>query len=116
MAKDLKVLLAPLKIKQIHGDTDKVITDVVCDSRKAGRDTLYVAVRGALVDAHKFIPEVVASGAAAVVCEQMPQQLSDDVTYVEVENSSEALGVLASEWFDRPSEHLKLVAVTGTNG
>ena len=116
MAKDLKALLAPLKIKQIHGDTNKVITDVVCDSRKAGRDTLYVAVRGALVDAHKFIPEVVASGAAAVGCEQMPQQLSDDVTYVEVENSSEALGVLASEWFDRPSEHLKLVGVTGTNG
>ncbi|MBR1543451.1 MAG: UDP-N-acetylmuramoyl-L-alanyl-D-glutamate--2,6-diaminopimelate ligase [Muribaculaceae bacterium] len=116
MAKDLKALLASLNTETIKGSTDKVITDVVCDSRKVSRGALYVAVRGALVDAHKFIPDVVAAGAAAVVCEEIPEQTADDVTYIQVANGSEALGILASEWYDRPSEQLKLVGVTGTNG
>ena len=112
----LSSLIAAVKPLQVAGSTSKVITDVICDSRKAQQGVLFVAVRGVAVDAHKFIPQVIAAGATAIVCEALPAELDPSVTYVQVPDSTIALALLASEWFGRPSEQLKLVGVTGTNG
>ena len=116
MNKKLTDLLNNVKPLQVVGSLDTMITDVVCDSRQVSDGALFVAVRGVAVDAHRFIPQVTQAGAAAVLCEELPEQLAPGVTYVVVENSTIALGQVANEWYDRPSEHLKLVGVTGTNG
>lgn len=114
--KSLRQIIQSIKPIQIVGNADVAISDVVCDSRKAAKGSLFVAVNGVAVDAHQFIPNVVAAGASAVVCEHLPEQISDDVTVVVVKNSTEALPFIAGEWYDHPSEHLTLVGVTGTNG
>ena len=77
---------------------------------------IFVAVRGVTIDAHRFIPDVVKAGVAAVVCEEFPAELSPEVTYVRVPDTSVALGELASQWYGNPSAKLKLIGVTGTNG
>ena len=114
--KKLSQLLTSIKPLKVVGDTDIEITDLVNDSRKAREGALFVAVKGVAVDSHRFIDAVIAGGARAIVCEDMPQTLSDSVTYVQVENSVVALAHLADEWFDHPSKALRLVGVTGTNG
>lgn len=116
MKKILATLIKDLKPLKIVGDKNVEITAVVCDSRKSAAGALFVAVRGVAVDAHKFIPAVTAMGVSAVVCEELPNELAEGVTYVQVKNSTVALSLLAAAWFDYPSEKLKLVGVTGTNG
>ena len=116
MTKDLRALLEAIKIKEVIGKTDLVITDVVCDSRKVVAGNMFVAVNGVTNDAHQYIPEVINKGATAIVCEHLPEVTDQNITYIVVENSASALGFLASEWFDNPSRKLKLVGVTGTNG
>lgn len=116
MTTNLEHLLSVLKPLQVVGSTAREISDVISDSRKAREGVLFVAVNGVAVDAHKFIPDVVAANAAAVVCERLPESLNENVTYVVVENSTIALSLLASQWYENPSKKLKLVGVTGTNG
>ena len=114
--KILDTLLYNIKPHRIVGSTQVEIHDLVCDSRAAGKGALFVAVKGVAVDAHKFIPAVVDAGAAAVVCEQLPEQLNPNVTYVQVDNSTVAMAHIAGEWYNQPSRHLRLVGITGTNG
>ena len=114
--KKLQDLLAHVEVNQIVGDSSANINDVTCDSRQVRRGSLFVAVRGVNVDAHQFIPQVVADGATAVVCEQLPDKEADGVTFVVVPNSTVALAHIASNWYDNPSSQLQLVGVTGTNG
>ncbi len=114
--KILSQLLASIQPIQVVGNTDIEITDVINDSRKAAPGVLFVAVKGVAVDAHRFIGDVVEKGAAAIVCQQLPETLKPGVTYIQVENSFQALSHLADEWFDHPSSNLRLVGVTGTNG
>lgn len=114
--KKLTHLLAAIQVKEIIGERERDITAVECDSRRITPGALFVAVRGVSVDAHKFIPLVTLAGAAAIVCEELPERLDSTVTYIKVENSAVALGFLASQWWDNPSRKLKLVGVTGTNG
>ena len=114
--KILSQLLAAIQPLQVVGDTNKEITDVINDSRQAREGVMFIAVKGVAVDSHRFIGDVIAAGARAIVCEVLPEQLNDDVTYIQVESSFKALSQLADEWFDHPSRHLKLVGVTGTNG
>ncbi len=116
MEKTLKQIISSIKPLNIVGDTNVTITGVECDSRKVAKGMLFVAVNGVAVDAHQFIPAVTAAGAAAVVCEHLPEALAQGVTYVVVENSTVALPYIAGEWYDHPSQHLTLVGVTGTNG
>ena len=116
MEKNLQNLISCIEVKSVVGNADRMIADVVCDSRAVSAGALFVAVRGVAVDAHKFIPQVVIAGAAAVVCEELPAEVSGDVCYIVVADSTIALAHLASEWYGRPSEHLALVGVTGTNG
>ena len=114
--KILSQLIKAINPLQLVGNTDIEITDVINDSRQAREGVLFVAVKGVAVDSHRFIGDVIAAGARAVVCEEMPATLSDDVTYIQVENSVIALSRVADEWFDHPSRCLRLVGVTGTNG
>lgn len=114
--KSLSTLISAIITDEIIGSTDKVITDVVSDSRKVSKGALFVAVRGTTVDGHSFIPLLQYSGVAAIVCEELPEFLESSITYIKVSNSAVALGFLASEWYDNPSRKLSLVGVTGTNG
>ena len=114
--KKLSQLLTSIKPLQVVGNTDVDITDVINDSRQSRDGVMFVAVKGVAVDSHRFIADVIAAGARAIVCEDMPQELAPSVAYVQVENSVIALAHLADEWFDHPSRALRLVGVTGTNG
>lgn len=114
--KTLKQLLQHIEVLEVVGNLEISITDVSCDSRTVGQGCLFIAVRGVKVDAHQFLPQVAQAGAAAVVCEEFPQELNENVTYVKVSNSTIALAHIASAWYEYPSTKLKLVGVTGTNG
>ena len=114
--KILQQLLENIEVKQVVGEMEKSIADVTCDSRTVKEGSLFVAVRGVAVDAHQFLHQVAEAGAAAVVCEELPENPSASVTYVVVPNSTIALAHIASAWYDHPSSQLKLVGVTGTNG
>lgn len=114
--KSLSDLLSAIEVEQIIGSDSKEITSLECDSRKIKLGSLFVAVRGYNVDGHKFIPLVTLAGAAAIVCEELPERLESNVTYIKVANTSVALGFLASQWWGNPSRKLHLVGVTGTNG
>jgi len=113
--KVLKDILFKVDVEAIKGSTHIAVESICFDSRLVGKDTLFVAQKGLNFDGHAFIEKAVEDGAKAIVCEVMPGTLSDGVTYVQVLNSSIALAVLASNFYDNPSEKLKLVGVTGTN-
>ncbi len=114
--KHLENLIQAVEVREIVGTTQLLIDRIEFDSRKVLAGDLFVAVRGAHVDGHQFIPAVQTSGAKVIVCEQLPTLPYSDITYIVVENSAIALGVIAHYFYDRPSTQLKLVAVTGTNG
>lgn len=109
-------LVNRIPVLEIHGDNSREITELVIDSRKVTENSLYVAMRGTVVDGHSFITSAIEKGAAAVVCEELPQTLAENVTYILVKDSSKALGHLASNYYGNPSQKLKLIGVTGTNG
>ena len=93
-----------------------MVAGIEADSRKISTDYLFVAVKGSQVDGHEYIPKAIELGATVVVCEEIPSMLVDGVAYVQVADSAEALGLLASQWHGNPSQELTLVGVTGTNG
>ncbi len=113
---DLKELIQPLDIIASHGSLSKPIEKVDFDSRAVAPGSLFVAVRGTQVDGHTFIDKAIAQGASAVIAEQLPEQRKETVSYIQVADSAEALGLVASRFFGQPSKQLKLVGVTGTNG
>jgi UDP-N-acetylmuramoyl-L-alanyl-D-glutamate--2,6-diaminopimelate ligase len=108
--------LYKVPLTAVSGNTDMEVSSVQIDSRKVGKGSLFVAVRGVAVDGHQFIDKAIEQGAAAVVCEQMPAAKKEWVTYVQVKNSAEAAGQMAHNFYGQPSLRLKLVGVTGTNG
>ncbi|SFN90095.1 UDP-N-acetylmuramoylalanyl-D-glutamate--2,6-diaminopimelate ligase [Chryseobacterium oleae] len=109
-------LLKRIPVLEIHGDDARDISELVFDSRKITENSLYVAVRGTVADGHSYIASSVEKGAKAVVCEEFPGTLNEDVTYIKVKDSSQTLGHLASNFYGNPSQKLKLIGVTGTNG
>jgi len=113
---NLQDILYKVSIRSVHGNMGREVQDLQIDSRKAGPGSLFIAQKGVHTDSHAFIPQVIAAGAAVIVCEELPGTLSDDVTYVQVENSAAAAGFIAHNFYGAPSEMLKLVGVTGTNG
>lgn len=112
----LNNLLARLKFITLTGSEQTQITGIESDSRKVEKGFLFVAVKGTATDGHQYIETAIEKGAAAIVCEVMPEQLNEAVTYVQVADSNLALAMLASAFNGYPSEQLKLVGVTGTNG
>ncbi|MBO9692434.1 UDP-N-acetylmuramoyl-L-alanyl-D-glutamate--2,6-diaminopimelate ligase [Chryseobacterium sp.] len=109
-------LVNRIPVLEIHGDNTREVTELVIDSRKVTEGSLYVAMRGTVVDGHSFIASAIEKGAAAIACEELPQTLAENVTYILVKDSSKALGHLASNFYGNPSQKLKLIGVTGTNG
>lgn len=116
MTAKLSRLLSEIDTLEVIGNTDRNIVDLQSDSRKVQKEGMFVAVRGVTTDGHKYIPVVASAHVGAIVCEELPASLKDGVTYIRVKDSSVALGKLASAWFGHPSDKLKLVGVTGTNG
>lgn len=109
-------LLKRIPVLEIHGDESREVSQLVFDSRKVTDNSLYIAMRGTVVDGHSFIASSVEKGAKAIVCEEFPENRDENVTYVKVKDSSKALGHLASNFYGNPSEKLQLIGVTGTNG
>ena len=112
----LKELIKNVHPTSVTGGTDVEITGVDIDSRRVAGGHLFVAMRGTQVDGHTFIPKAVAQGAAAILCEEMPVETSDGVTYVQVKSTEDVVGEVATAFYGDPSRKLKLVGVTGTNG
>ena len=112
----LRELIQQLKVKAFEGRDNVEISAICSDSRKVTPGSLFIAVRGYAFDGHAYIPQAVASGAAAILCEQTPGEVSDGVSYIVVENSREALALVADEFYGHPSRSLTLVGITGTNG
>ena len=112
----LKEILVNCNLLEIIGEKDIDILDISFDSRKVNQSTLFFAVKGTQVDGHDYIDKAIEKGASAIVCEKLPRKKADNVTYIKVDNSAYVLGVGASNFFGNPSEKLRLVGVTGTNG
>jgi UDP-N-acetylmuramoyl-L-alanyl-D-glutamate--2,6-diaminopimelate ligase len=114
--KTIQQLISNTETKQIAGSTEITVLHLTYDSRQVGEGSLFFAVKGTQVDGHEFIPAVIEKGAAAIVCETLPATLDESVTYIKVNNTSEAMAHIAAEFYDHPSKKLKLTAITGTNG
>ena len=113
---ELNNLLKSLNPVRVIGSTDIEVTDVVIDSRKVSSGALFAAIRGTQVDGHTYIEKAVSSGASSILCETLPELLKEGITYIQVPNSEEAIGPLATTFYGDPTKRLKLVGVTGTNG
>jgi UDP-N-acetylmuramoyl-L-alanyl-D-glutamate--2,6-diaminopimelate ligase len=112
----LNEILQSVSVKKVIGNTEIPFTSIVFDSRKVNRGCLFVAVKGTLSDGHTYISLAIQNGATAIVCENVPAEINNDITYIQVDNSSKALGLLAAAFYNHPSQKLKLFGVTGTNG
>lgn len=112
----LKDILYRVRIEQVVGSTHTAIEAVTFDSRKVVPFTAFVAAKGTQVDGHAFIPKAIEAGASAIICEVLPAELKEGVTYVRVDHAPEALAIMAANFHDHPSRKLKLVGITGTNG
>ena len=114
--KILKDILYKVTINAVVGSTNVAVNKLEFDSRRIETNDVFVAIRGTLTDGHNYIDKAIADGATSVVCEVLPETLQEGVTYVEVANSNQALAFMAANYYEHPSENLKLVGVTGTNG
>lgn len=112
----LSELLKKVKPLQIIGNAEAEVTGVNIDSRKVKDGNLFVAMKGTQVDGHKFIPKAIELGATSILCEDLPEEKKDGITYVQVESTEKAVGPVATLFYGDPSRKLKLVGVTGTNG
>ena len=114
--KVLKNLLYKVTIESIIGDTDRPVAALQFDSRNVGKNDVFIAIKGSVSDGHEFISKAISQGVAVVVCNRLPIELVGTVTYVVVLNSSKAMAIMASNYYENPSENFKLIGVTGTNG
>ncbi len=114
--KTIKELIQKVKDASVFGNGNMSVVHLGYDSRNVGEGSMFFAVKGTQVDGHNFIDEVILKGVAAIVCEVLPKNIDESVTYIVVKNSSEAMAFIAAEFYNHPSEKLKLTAITGTNG
>ncbi|MGN6213548.1 UDP-N-acetylmuramoyl-L-alanyl-D-glutamate--2,6-diaminopimelate ligase [Parafilimonas sp.] len=114
--KKLEDILYKVRIIAIHGSRDVNVNSITIDSRKVNNASMFIAIKGEKFDGHDFIQQSINNGAAIIVCEELPAVLNDAVTYIQVKNAHEAAAYIAHNFYDEPSERLKLVGVTGTNG
>jgi UDP-N-acetylmuramoyl-L-alanyl-D-glutamate--2,6-diaminopimelate ligase len=112
----LQDLLYGVTIKELVGKTDREINALNFDSRKVGKDDIFFAIVGTAADGHQFIEQTIQQGAGVIICENLPEVHDFTVTYIKVENTSVALGIIAGNYFGNPSADLKLIGITGTNG
>ena len=112
----LSELIKNIRPLEVRGTTEKDIIGIDIDSRKVEQGHLFMAMRGTQTDGQKYIPTAIEKGAVAILCEELPAELSDEVTYVRVADTEEATGIVATHFYGNPTDKLKLVGVTGTNG
>ena len=112
----LKDILYGVSLSAVSGSTNVMVNSIVFDSRKVELDDVFVAIKGTVTDGHKYIEQVVAAGAKAIICEELPSVMVNGVVYVEVDNGNKALAIMASNYYGNPSKNLKLIGITGTNG
>ena len=114
--KELKEILYKVKITKVIGNTSIDISKLCIDSRQIKLNDLFIAIKGNSIDGHNFINKAIELGAKSIICESIPSEIIDGITYLEVNCSREALSITSANYFDNPSEKLKLIGVTGTNG
>lgn len=112
----LKDILYKVTLNAVVGNTSVEIRNIDFNSKNIAKNDVFVAIKGSVADGHKYINAAINQGAVAVICETLPEELMNGVTYVEVDSSSKALAIMASNYYEEPSANLKLVGVTGTNG
>ena len=114
--KFLKDIIYGVRIKEIKGNTNVAVDNISFDSRSVNGLSLFIALNGSSVDGHDYIDKAENNGACAVICETLPKELKSTVTYISVPDSSDALSIIAANFYENPSEKLKLIGITGTNG
>ncbi|MWB95248.1 UDP-N-acetylmuramoyl-L-alanyl-D-glutamate--2,6-diaminopimelate ligase [Flavobacterium sp. GA093] len=114
--KVLKDILYKVAIESVTGSTEIAIHKIDFDSRKIETNDVFVAIRGSLSDGHDYISKAIQLGAIAIICDTLPEILEKGITYIQVKDTNSALAFMAANYFGNPSEKLKLVGVTGTNG
>ncbi len=114
--KNIKHIISKSDVLEVIGLPDAIVCDITFDSRQVKKDSCFIAVKGTQVDGHEYIDKAIELGANVIVCEIIPEKKIQGITYVRVGDTSEVLGHMASMFFDSPSEKLKLVGITGTNG
>ena len=112
----LKDILYKVSIESVIGNVERSIAALHYDSRNTGKDDVFIAIKGSTIDGHEYINKAIVQGVTVVVCQDLPLELVNSVTYVVVLNSSQALATMASNYYGNPSENLKLIGITGTNG
>jgi len=112
----LQHILFGVALREVIGSTDQEIVDLKIDSRLVQPGTAFVAIKGVKVDGHQFIETAIDKGASVIVCEQLPTQTKEGITYIVVANTQEAVALMAHQFYGQPSTKIKLVGVTGTNG
>src|SRR5699024_5572259 len=112
----LENILKEVPVIDLNGDIRQDVNEPCIDSREMKPGGIFIAIRGTATDGHLFISKAIENGAGVVVCEEMPEKITTDVTYVKVEDTSQACGNIAAAYYGHPSTQLKLVGVTGTNG
>ena len=112
----LQDILYKVAIRSVKGNTNIDISDLQIDSRKIGLSSCFIAIKGAAADGHAYINTAIESGAAVIVCETLPSEMKEGIVYIEVLNAGEAAGYMANNFYGNPSQKIKLVGVTGTNG
>lgn len=114
--KNLTDILNKVKPVKIIGPADISIGSLALDSRQVSKDTLFVAIKGTQVNGHTYIETAIENGAVAIICEMLPQEFQNGITYIHVRNSASSLGIAASNFYNNPSGKLELIGITGTNG
>ncbi|MFP5439489.1 MAG: UDP-N-acetylmuramoyl-L-alanyl-D-glutamate--2,6-diaminopimelate ligase [Bacteroidia bacterium] len=112
----LRDILYKVAIEQVKGSTDLDVAKIEFDSRKVEEGDAFVAIRGTLSDGHAYIEKAISLGATSIICEELPVYVAEGITYIVVNNTHAALALMAANYYGNPSESLKLVGVTGTNG
>ncbi len=112
----LQDIIYKVSLVSIHGETSIEVHAIQYDSRKVQPNDLFVAIKGTQSDGHQYIHTAIEAGAKAIICEHLPKSLVEGITYIETKNSAQALGIVAANFYDNPSEKIKVVGVTGTNG
>lgn len=112
----LQDLLHKIPVAETFGSLNTEVSEIVFDSRKVVENALYVALKGTVSDGHSYIASSIEKGAKAIICEDLPEQMKDGVAYIQVKDSSKALGQIAANFYGNPSEKLSLIGITGTNG
>ena len=113
---NLKDILWKVAIESVHGSTDVAIEKMEFDSRKVSENDVFIAIRGTISDGHEFIETAINKGAIAIICDSFPEIIVSGVTYIKVNDTNKAMAFMAANYFDNPSQKLKLIGITGTNG